>query len=196
MIESNLVEGRQDLKADTSKLTYGQSITDACLSLADTGPLLSLLAAAQAQGRNRLLNDGVVGNVTYAQANAEFLPFADNSFDCITIGFGLRNVTHKEKALASMFRALRPGGQLMVLEFSRPVAALTPFYDLYSFKVLPFMGKLVANDPDSYRYLAESIRKHPDQETLLQMMNDAGFERTRYHNLTGGIVALHRGYKF
>jgi demethylmenaquinone methyltransferase/2-methoxy-6-polyprenyl-1,4-benzoquinol methylase len=148
------------------------------------------------QGRNRLLDDGVVGNVTYAQANAEFLPFADNSFDCITIAFGLRNVTHKEKALESMFRVLRPGGQLMILEFSKPVAALSPFYDLYSFKVLPFMGKMVANDSESYRYLAESIRKHPDQETLLGMMNDAGFERTRYHNLTGGIVALHRGYKF
>jgi demethylmenaquinone methyltransferase/2-methoxy-6-polyprenyl-1,4-benzoquinol methylase len=148
------------------------------------------------QGRNRLLDDGVVGNVSFAQANAEALPFADNSFDCITIGFGLRNVTHKEAALASMYRALRPGGQLMVLEFSRPVSALTPFYDLYSFKVLPLMGKVVANDPDSYRYLAESIRKHPDQETLEGMMIDAGFERTRYHNLTGGIVALHRGYKF
>jgi len=148
------------------------------------------------QGRNRLLDDGVVGNVTYAQANAEFLPFEDNSFDCITIGFGLRNVTRKEKALESMFRVLRPGGQLMILEFSKPMESLSSIYDLYSFKVLPFMGKLVANDSDSYRYLAESIRKHPDQETLLGMMNDAGFERTRYHNLTGGIVALHRGYKF
>lgn len=148
------------------------------------------------QGRNRLLDDGVVGNVTFAQANAECLPFADNTFDCITIGFGLRNVTRKEKALESMYRILRPGGQLMILEFSKPVESLSSIYDLYSFKVLPFMGKLIANDSESYRYLAESIRKHPDQETLLGMMNDAGFERTRYHNLTGGIVALHRGYKF
>ena len=182
-----------DVAGGTGDLTKGMA-----RQVGPTGHVIlsDINQAMLEQGRNRLLNDGVVGNVGFAQANAEALPFADNSFDCITIGFGLRNVTHKEKALASMFRALRPGGQLMVLEFSRPVAALTPFYDLYSFKVLPFMGKLVANDPDSYRYLAESIRKHPDQETLLQMMNEAGFERTRYHNLTGGIVALHRGYKF
>jgi demethylmenaquinone methyltransferase/2-methoxy-6-polyprenyl-1,4-benzoquinol methylase len=148
------------------------------------------------QGRDRLLDAGIVGNVSYLQANAQCLPFADNSFDCITIGFGLRNVTDKSQALASMYRVLRPGGQLLVLEFSRPVAALSPAYDLYSFRVLPLLGKLVANDPGSYRYLAESIRKHPDQETLLQMLQQAGFERCRYHNLTGGIVALHRGYKF
>jgi len=182
-----------DVAGGTGDLTRGMA-----RQVGPTGHVIlsDINQAMLEQGRNRLLDDGVVGNVGFAQANAEALPFADNSFDCITIGFGLRNVTHKEKALASMYRVLRPGGQLMVLEFSRPVAALTPFYDLYSFKVLPFMGKLVANDPDSYRYLAESIRKHPDQETLLQMMNDAGFERTRYHNLTGGIVALHRGYKF
>jgi len=148
------------------------------------------------QGRDRLLDAGVTGNVSYLQANAQFLPFADNSFDCVTIGFGLRNVTDKAQALASMFRVLRPGGQLLVLEFSRPVPALSPAYDLYSFRVLPLMGRLVAKDPDSYRYLAESIRKHPDQQTLLEMLQEAGFERCRYHNLTGGIVALHRGYKF
>jgi len=148
------------------------------------------------QGRNRLLDAGVAGNVSYLQGDAQFLPFADDSFDCITIGFGLRNVTDKDLALRSMFRVLRPGGQLLVLEFSHPVSALSPFYDAYSFRVLPLMGKLVANDPDSYRYLAESIRKHPDQQTMIQMLQEAGFERCRYHNLTGGIVALHRGYKF
>jgi demethylmenaquinone methyltransferase/2-methoxy-6-polyprenyl-1,4-benzoquinol methylase len=148
------------------------------------------------QGRDRLLDAGVTGNVSYLQANAQFLPFADNSFDCVTIAFGLRNVTDKAQALTSMFRVLRPGGQLLVLEFSRPVPALSPAYDLYSFRVLPLMGRLVAKDPDSYRYLAESIRKHPDQQTLLGMLEEAGFERCRYHNLTGGIVALHRGYKF
>jgi demethylmenaquinone methyltransferase/2-methoxy-6-polyprenyl-1,4-benzoquinol methylase len=148
------------------------------------------------QGRDRLLDAGVTGNVSYLQANAQFLPFADNSFDCVTIAFGLRNVTDKAQALASMFRVLRPGGQLLVLEFSRPVPALSPAYDLYSFRVLPLMGRLVAKDPDSYRYLAESIRKHPDQQTMLGMLEEAGFERCRYHNLTGGIVALHRGYKF
>jgi len=147
-------------------------------------------------GRDRLLNRGIGGNVHYALANAESLPFAGNSFDCVTIGFGLRNVTNKPAALRSMLRVLRPGGQLLVLEFSKPtVAPLQSLYDAYSFKVLPLLGKLVANDEASYRYLAESIRKHPDQEALLAMMRDAGFERASYHNLTGGIVAVHRGYK-
>ncbi len=147
-------------------------------------------------GRDRLIDKGCVSNVQWSLANAECLPFADNTFNCITIGFGLRNVTHKEKALQSMFRALKPGGQLLILEFSHPTApGLKPIYDWYSFNVLPKLGKLVANDEDSYRYLAESIRKFPDQETLLNMMREAGFEHCRYHNLTGGIVALHRGYK-
>ncbi|MCW8827728.1 MAG: bifunctional demethylmenaquinone methyltransferase/2-methoxy-6-polyprenyl-1,4-benzoquinol methylase UbiE [Gammaproteobacteria bacterium] len=148
-------------------------------------------------GRSRLVDRGLIGNIQYAQANAECLPFPDNHFDLITIAFGLRNVTEKEKALASMFRILKPGGRLLVLEFSKPVApGLGPIYDQYSFKLLPFMGKLVANDPDSYKYLAESIRMHPDQETLKGMMQTVGFERVDYHNLTGGIVALHRGFKF
>ena len=150
-----------------------------------------------ARGRDRLIDDGQIGNMAFAQANAECLPFADESFDCVTIAFGLRNVTDKDSALQSMFRVLRPGGQLLVLEFSHPtMPGLTPIYELYSFKILPLLGKLVADDEASYRYLAESIRRHPDQETLLQMMADAGFEKTRYHNLSGGIVALHRGYKF
>ncbi len=148
-------------------------------------------------GRARLLDKGIVGNVDYVQANAECLPFPDNSFDCITIAFGLRNVTDKDAALASMFRVLKPGGRLLILEFSKPVApGLSPLYDFYSFNILPFMGKIVANDSESYRYLAESIRMHPDQETLKEMMAAAGFERCEYNNLTGGIVALHRGFKF
>jgi demethylmenaquinone methyltransferase/2-methoxy-6-polyprenyl-1,4-benzoquinol methylase len=148
-------------------------------------------------GRDRLLDKGFVGNVECVVADAESLPFEDNAFDCVTIGFGLRNVTDKAAALRSMHRVLKPGGQLLVLEFSTPTApGLKPIYDAYSFKVLPALGSLVAKDSDSYRYLAESIRMHPDQETLLQMLRDAGFIQARYHNLTGGIVAVHRGYKY
>ena len=148
------------------------------------------------QGRRRLVDRGIIGNVRFAQVNAESLPFPDNSFDCITIAFGLRNVTDKDAALRSMFRVLKPGGRALVLEFSKPVApGLGPLYDLYSFKVLPLLGRYVARDEASYRYLAESIRMHPDQETLKEMMQQAGFERCDYHNLSGGIVALHRGYK-
>ena len=148
------------------------------------------------RGRDRLLDAGICGHVGLVQADAERLPFADASFDCITIGFGLRNVTDKPAALASMRRVLRPGGQLLVLEFSRPAAGLRPFYDLYSFRVLPAMGRLIARDADSYRYLAESIRMFPDQPTLAGMMREAGFEDCRWHNLSGGIVALHRGYAY
>jgi demethylmenaquinone methyltransferase/2-methoxy-6-polyprenyl-1,4-benzoquinol methylase len=159
--------------------------------------LSDINAAMLARGRDRLIDQGVVGNVVHALANAEKLPFADGSFDCITIGFGLRNVTDKPAALAAMARVLRPGGQLLILEFSHPVApGIKPLYDAYSFHVLPVLGRWVANDADSYRYLAESIRKHPDQETLLTMMRDAGLEGCRYHNLSGGIVALHRGYRY
>jgi len=148
------------------------------------------------RGRDRLLDAGVVGNVECLVADAERLPFDDASFDCVTIGFGLRNVTDKAAALASMYRVLKPGGQLLVLEFSTPVApGLKPIYDAYSFKVLPLLGRFVARDEASYRYLAESIRMHPNQETLLGMLRTAGFEQARYHNLSGGIVALHRGYK-
>jgi demethylmenaquinone methyltransferase/2-methoxy-6-polyprenyl-1,4-benzoquinol methylase len=142
------------------------------------------------------VDQGVVGNVRYVQANAECLPFPDNHFDCITIAFGLRNVTDKDAALRSMCRVLRPGGRLLVLEFSRPVVSgLKSVYDAYSFKLLPLMGKMIAGDAESYRYLAESIRMHPDQESLKGMMQRAGFERCEYFNLAGGIVALHRGYK-
>lgn len=148
-------------------------------------------------GRAKLRDKGIVGNVQYVQANAEALPFPDNSFDIITIAFGLRNVTDKDKALASMYRVLKPGGRLLVLEFSKPNnEMLSKAYDMYSFHLLPKIGQLVANDADSYQYLAESIRMHPEQEVLKSMMDTAGFEQTTYHNLTGGIVALHRGFKF
>jgi demethylmenaquinone methyltransferase/2-methoxy-6-polyprenyl-1,4-benzoquinol methylase len=153
-------------------------------------------AAMLEQGRRRLLDKGVAGNVQFVEANAEDLPFEDNSFDCITIAFGLRNVTHQDRALSSMYRVLKPGGRLLVLEFSKPVVpGLNKLYDFYSFNVLPAMGKVIANDEASYRYLAESIRMHPSQDTLKQMMQDAGFERCSYHNMSGGIVALHKGFK-
>jgi demethylmenaquinone methyltransferase/2-methoxy-6-polyprenyl-1,4-benzoquinol methylase len=148
-------------------------------------------------GRDKLTDKGIVGNIDYVQANAEELPFPDDYFDCITIAFGLRNVTDKDKALRSMYRILKPGGRLLVLEFSKPNnALLEKVYDQYSFKVLPKVGKLVADDAESYQYLAESIRMHPNQETLKQMMSDAGFDQCSYHNMTGGIVALHKGLKF
>ena len=147
-------------------------------------------------GRDKLTDKGVVGNIDYVQANAECLPFPDNYFNCITIAFGLRNVTDKDAALRSMYRILKPGGRLLVLEFSKPTnALLEKAYDVYSFNVLPKMGQLVANDAESYQYLAESIRMHPDQETLKGMMAQAGFDKVEYHNMTGGIVALHVGLK-
>ncbi|RMH47187.1 MAG: bifunctional demethylmenaquinone methyltransferase/2-methoxy-6-polyprenyl-1,4-benzoquinol methylase UbiE [Gammaproteobacteria bacterium] len=147
-------------------------------------------------GRERLTNRGIVSGVEYVQADAENLPFSDDSFDCVTIAFGLRNVTDKMAALRSMLRVTKPGGRVLVLEFSKPQSELlAKLYDLYSFNALPVMGQLVAGDSESYRYLAESIRVHPDQETLRQMMLDAGFDRVDVHNLTGGIVAIHRGWK-
>ncbi len=157
--------------------------------------LADINAAMLRQGRSRLVDAGVAGNLSVAQVDAQNLPFADNTFDRVTIAFGLRNVTDKDAALRSMFRVLKPGGKLLILEFSKPDDALKPAYDLYSFKVLPLLGKFVARDEDSYQYLAESIRMHPDQETLLGMLQDAGFERCRYQNLAGGIVALHSGYR-
>jgi demethylmenaquinone methyltransferase/2-methoxy-6-polyprenyl-1,4-benzoquinol methylase len=147
-------------------------------------------------GRDRLLDEGRVGNIDFVQGDAEALPFPDEHFDRVTIAFGLRNVTRKERALAEMRRVLKAGGRLLVLEFSQPVAPLRPFYDAYSFKVMPLMGRLIAGDADSYRYLAESIRMHPNQETLAEMMREAGLEEVQYENLTGGVVALHRATRF
>lgn len=161
---------------------------------------LVVLADINAQmlrtGRDRLIDKGLAGNIRYAQVNAECLPFEDNSFDCVCIGFGLRNVTDKDAALRSMHRVLKPGGRVIVLEFSHPTDPLTEkVYDFYSFNVLPKIGMLVAQDEASYRYLAESIRMHPKQDELKKMMENAGLERCEYFNMTQGIVAVHRGYK-
>ncbi len=159
--------------------------------------LSDINAAMLEVGRNRLLDRGLLHNVRFSLANAECLPFEDESFDCVTIAFGLRNVTDKPAALASMRRVLRPGGRLLVLEFSKPVVpGLKPVYDVYSFSVLPWLGKRIAGDADSYQYLAESIRRFPDQETLCGMMREAGLEDCRHHNLSGGIVALHKGFRY
>jgi len=154
-------------------------------------------AAMLEQGRRRLIDAGCAGNVSFCLVNAEQLPFQDNYFDCISISFGLRNVTHKDAALASMQRCLKPGGRAIILEFSQPTNdTFRQLYDSYSFNVIPKLGELIAHDKDSYQYLVESIRQHPPQEELKQMMLDAGFDKVRYHNLTGGVVALHIGYKY
>lgn len=183
----DLAGGTGDLTAKFSKLVG----KDGQVILADINS--SMLNV----GRDKLRDKGLVQNIDYVQANAEYLPFEENTFDIITIAFGLRNVTDKDKALRSMYSVLKPGGRLLVLEFSKPEhELLNKAYDFYSFNILPKMGELVAKDGDSYQYLAESIRMHPDQETLKEMMNNAGFEQTSYHNLTGGVVALHKGYKF
>jgi len=194
---------------DQSGVRAGQSILDIAGGTGDLAAqfsrrvgkagqvvLADINASMLRTGRDKLLDSGLIGNIVYTQANAEELPFEDESFDCITIAFGLRNVTDKDKALVSMNRVLKPGGRLLILEFSKPVLPLlSKAYDAYSFSALPLMGKLVANDAESYRYLAESIRMHPDQATLENMMGNAGFAKTRYHNLTGGVVALHKGFK-
>ncbi len=156
--------------------------------------LTDINASMLGVGRDRLIDDGV--SVPALQCDAEKLPFPDAYFNCVIVAFGLRNMTHKDIALKEMCRVLKPGGRLLVLEFSRVWKPLAPAYDAYSFKLLPLMGKLLARDEDSYRYLAESIRMHPDQETLKQMMLEAGFGRVDYHNLTGGVVALHKGWKY
>ena len=192
---ANIQPGQQVLDlaggtGDLTRLIAPRAGTDGRVVLSDINN------AMISTGRARLLDRGIAGGVDYIQANAEQLPFSDNSFDRIFIAFGLRNVTHKQVALESMYRVLKPGGRLLILEFSKPVAALKPAYDFYSFKVLPGLGRLLAGDADSYRYLAESIRMHPDQEKLEGMLQAAGFEDCDYHNLTGGIVAIHRGYKF
>jgi demethylmenaquinone methyltransferase/2-methoxy-6-polyprenyl-1,4-benzoquinol methylase len=192
---ANIQPGQQilDLAGGTGDLTWQ---TAPRVGAAGRVVLCDINSAMIRTGRARLLDRGIAGMVDYIQANAEQLPFADNSFDCIFIAFGLRNITHKQTALESMYRILKPGGRLLILEFSKPVAALKPVYDFYSFTILPVLGRMIAGDADSYRYLAESIRMHPDQKKLESMLQTAGFEDCDYHNLTGGIVAIHRGYKF
>jgi demethylmenaquinone methyltransferase/2-methoxy-6-polyprenyl-1,4-benzoquinol methylase len=194
--------GQTGLKPGQQALDVAGGSGDLALGLArlvgETGRVLltDINAAMLGNGRRRVVDAGEAGNVQYAQADAEKLPFATGSFHCVTIGFGLRNVARKQEALASMFRVLKPGGRLLVLEFSHPTApGLKPVYDAYSFRVLPWLGRQVAKDEASYRYLAESIRMHPDQETLKGMMQGTGFQRCDYFNLSGGIVALHRGFK-
>jgi demethylmenaquinone methyltransferase/2-methoxy-6-polyprenyl-1,4-benzoquinol methylase len=183
----DLAGGTGDLTAKFSQLVG----KDGTVVLADINS--SMLNV----GRDKLRDKGLVQNIKYVQANAQYLPFEDNTFDIVTIAFGLRNVTDKDMALRSIYRVLKPGGRLLVLEFSKPEhELLNKAYDFYSFNILPKMGELVAKDGDSYQYLAESIRMHPDQETLKAMMDEAGFEQTSYKNLTGGVVALHKGYKF
>ena len=194
---------------EVSAVRRGDAVLDIAGGTGDLAAKFSDIVGAQGQvvladinesmlqvGRDKLLDTGHLGNIEFVQADAQYLPFPDDSFDCITIAFGLRNVTDKDLALRSMLRVLKPGGRLLVLEFSKPRnELLSKAYDTYSFRVLPLMGRLVANDSDSYQYLAESIRMHPDQDTLKDMMEDAGFSRCEYHDMTGGIVALHKGIK-
>jgi len=188
----------------------GQRILDVASGTGDLAKAFAKLTGPQGQvimtdineamlstGRDRLMDEGILGNIECVQADAECLPFADNDFDLVTIAFGLRNVTDKDAALKSMYRVLKPGGKLLILEFSKPqTALLSKFYDFYSFNVIPKIGGLVANDSASYQYLVESIRMHPDQETMKSMMIAAGFEDVDYFNLSGGIVALHQGFKY
>lgn len=183
----DLAGGTGDLTAKISTLVGDQGH----VTLADINHTMLRV------GRDRLMDRGIIHNISIVQTDAENLAFPNHHFDRIIIGFGLRNVSRQDQALASMFRCLKPGGMLIILEFSKPTTkVLSKIYDAYSFKLLPKIGKVVAKDEASYQYLAESIRMHPDQETLKTMMNTAGFEDCDYHNLSGGIVALHRGYKY
>lgn len=193
-----------------SGVRSGQSVLDLAGGSGDLTRLLSqkvgatgqvvladINAAMLAVGRDRLLDEGLYQNLDFVQANAQSLPFESNSFHCITMAFGLRNVTDKEEALRSMYRVCKPGGKLLILEFSTPdLPGLKPVYDWYSFNVLPKVGQLFAQDEASYQYLAESIRMHPNQMVLKEMIEKAGFEDCHYHNLSGGIVALHMAYKY
>jgi demethylmenaquinone methyltransferase/2-methoxy-6-polyprenyl-1,4-benzoquinol methylase len=191
---------RSGVREDSRVLDVAGGTGDLALAfarkLADRGQvwLTDINPAMLARGRDRLCDQGFI--VPVAQCDAEHLPFADDYFDCVTVAFGLRNMTHKDLALAEFYRVLRPGGRLLVLEFSQIWKPLAPAYDFYSFKVIPRLGQLITDDAASYRYLAESIRVHPDQEALKHLLEDAGFEQVEYFNLALGVVALHRGFKF
>lgn len=192
-----------------SGVKAGSSVLDVAAGTGDLSALLAEKVGEKGQvwvtdinanmltmGRDKLIDQGLLKNLYYARANAESLPFADNSFDAIIIGFGLRNVTHKANALSSMFRILKPAGRLIILEFSKPASWLKKFYDSYSFAVIPKLGEWLVGDKESYQYLVESIRMHPDQESLKTLMEQSGFENCEYFNRCGGIVAIHRGWKF
>ena len=196
--------------ASQSGLREGQAVLDVAAGSGDMSRLFSARVGGRGRvymtdinadmlmrGRDVMIDHGAVDNIRYCITDAENLSFADNLFDCVSIAFGLRNVTRIPKALREMYRVVKPGGRVLILEFSRPVSPLfRKAYDAYSFGVIPGIGKLIAGDAESYRYLVQSIRKHPDQETLVSMMGEVGFDRVEYHNLTGGVVALHIGFKF
>lgn len=191
------------LKPGQTVLDVASGTGDLAIALAKiVGPhgkvvMTDINEAMLAVGRDRMIDAGLLGQIDCVEANAENLPFEDNQFDCITIAFGLRNVTDKLAALRSMYRVLKPGGKLLILEFSQPVTPLLrKAYDLYSFNVIPKLGEFIAKDRASYQYLVESIRMHPDQASLKSHMKEAGYEDVSYHNLTGGIVALHKGWKY
>ena len=206
VMSAGMHRGWKRFAADISGVKTGDSVLDIAGGSGDLSKLFAKKVGAEgsvtltdinasmlAVGRDRMIDAGL--NVPAMQCNAEALPFADNSFDCVIVAFGLRNMTHKDVALKEMQRVLKVGGRLLVLEFSKVWQPLEKLYDAYSFKLLPLMGKLLAKDAESYQYLAESIRMHPDQETLKQMMIDAGLGKVDYYNLSAGVVALHKGYK-
>ena len=193
---SNVREGEKvlDLAGGTGDLT---TLFSKRVGKSGNIILADINAAMLTRGRDRLIDKGIVGNIDFAQVNAECLPFADNSFDCVCIAFGLRNVTDKDAALRSMYRVLKPGGRVIILEFSHPIDKITEkVYDFYSFNILPKIGEIIAKDASSYQYLAESIRMHPKQDELKAMMETAGLDKCEYFNMSQGIVAVHRGYKF
>ena len=206
VMSAGLHRGWKRFAVDVSGVKAGDKILDIAGGSGDLSKLFAKKVGAEgkviltdinasmlAVGRDRMIDAGL--SIPASQCNAEQLPFADNTFDCVIVAFGLRNMTHKDIALKEMQRVLKVGGRLLVLEFSKVWQPLEKLYDAYSFKFLPFMGKLIAKDAESYQYLAESIRMHPDQETLKQMMSDAGLGKVDYYNLSAGVVALHKGYK-
>jgi len=194
MMHTGLEEGMKALDVASGTGDLGVLLADQ-VGKSGTVVLTDINASMLNQGRSKLLDQGKLKNINLLQANAENLPFEDCVFDCVTIAFGLRNITHKNTALSSMYRVIKPGGRLLILEFSKANELISPFYDFYSFNVLPKLGEWVANDGDSYKYLAESIRVHPDQKKLIEMMSKAGFINSEYFNLSAGIVALHVGHK-